>query len=480
MRKKTSLHEKATVPCTSFLVAPWRSEDPRANFGTSLKERHSHCIRSRILVVLVPSTRLNSPISTMSLRRNTNRNKHRGNNRQQARHLQQLLGSSRAYSPGCLPAAVGKVYSIGAQVEFGFKYRVKLAEDSDVQSFLSEVPVSPAIAIQESPNGFDMVDEEILIQPKASEIDGMLDGIYHFSSDTYEEETLLLIDEQKLQQQEQEVVEEPQTPIGVAQMILEKRIQNHLQKKLLYCPGSGADAKDLSIDGIAVDLTSFHEPDECIDAAQTSCMLTGSITIYQKFNNIHGSSLQSIQAGLSTLRIGMNEESAYVNEGDIFNEVEFLGGIIGISREGQGSTGEGRDISLNNGSAGVSAVILSQASFIDTHTEKLSTTGQGIIGIFAMALLALVVARRKARNSNRAVGINEIAVDDLQSHSAEDDSWTEDGLGAEDPAQSDMQSSDSEEIMRPSVEVYPKQEKKRNKYGFSKKRTFDHVSVAGM
>lgn len=361
---------------------------------------------------------------------------------------------------------MGKVYSIGAQVEFGFKYRVKLADDSDVQSFLSEV--SPAI--EETPNGFDMIDEEILIHSKASEIDGMLDEI--------ENTTVAGNDDAA---PGAEVVEETQTPINVAQQTLEKRIQDHLQEQLLYCPGSGADAKDLSIDGIAVDLTSFHEPDECIDAEQTSCTLTGIITIYQRFNNIHGSSLQSTQAGLSTLRIGMNEESAFVSEGDIFREVEFLGGIIGISRQGQGSLGGGRDVSLNNGGAGVSSVILSTASFIDTHTKKLSTTGQGIIGIFAMALLALVVARRKARNDNRAIGINEIAVDDLQSYSSEeDDSWTEDGLGPDDSAQSEMQSSDGEEILHPSVEVYPKQEKIRNKFGFSKKRKWDHVSVAGM
>ena len=395
----------------------------------------------------------------MSLRRNTNRN-----NRQ--RHLQQLFGSSRAYSPGCLTAAVGKVYSIGSQVEFGFKYRVKLADDSYVQSFLSEV--SPAI--EENPNGFDTIDEEILIHSKASEIEEVLDEIEN-TTDAEHDDTV----------PHAEDVEEPQTPINVAQQILEKRIQDHLQEQLLYCPGSGADAKDLSIDGIAVDLTSFHEPDECIDAAQTSCTLTGMITIYQRFNNIHGSSLQSTQAGLSTLRIGMNEESAFVNEGDIFREVEFLGGIIGISRQGQGSLGGGRDVSLNNGGAGVSAVILSTASFIDTHTKKLSTTGKGIIGIFAMALLALVVARRKARNGKRAIGINEIAVEDLQSYSSEeDDSWTDDGLGPDDSAQSETQSSDSEEIVHPRVEVYQKQEKIRNKFGFSKKRKWDHVSVAGM
>ena len=395
----------------------------------------------------------------MSLRRNTNRN-----NRQ--RHLQQLFGSSRAYSPGCLTAAVGKVYSIGSQVEFGFKYRVKLADDSYVQSFLSEV--SPAI--EENPNGFDTIDEEILIHSKASEIEEVLDEIEN-TTDAEHDDTV----------PHAEDVEEPQTPINVAQQILEKRIQDHLQEQLLYCPGSGADAKDLSIDGIAVDLTSFHEPDECIGAEQTSCTLTGIITIYQRFNNIHGSSLQSTQAGLSTLRIGMNEESAFVNEGDIFREVEFLGGIIGISRQGQGSLGGGRDVSLNNGGAGVSAVILSTASFIDTHTKKLSTTGKGIIGIFAMALLALVVARRKARNGKRAIGINEIAVEDLQSYSSEeDDSWTDDGLGPDDSAQSETQSSDSEEIVHPRVEVYQKQEKIRNKFGFSKKRKWDHVSVAGM
>ena len=400
-------------------------------------------------------------LSTMSLRRT----KHRGNNRRQARQLQQLFGSSRAYSPGCLTAAVGKVYSIGAQVEFGFKYRVKLADDSDVQSYLSEV--SPAI--EENPNGFDMVDEEILIHSKASETEGKSDGIENSTVAKYDDTVLHAED-----------VVESQTPINVAQQILEKRIQDHLQEQLLYCPGSGADAKDLSIDGIAVDLTSFVEPDECIDAAQTSCTLTGIITIYQRFNNIHGSSLQSTQAGLSTLRIGMNEERAFVSEGDIFHEVEFLGGIIGISRQGQGSLGGGRDISLNNGGAGVSAVILSSASFIDTHAKKLSTTGQGIIGIFAMALLALVVARRKTRNSNRSIGINEIAVDDLQSCSSEEnDSWTEDGLGAEDLAENEMQSR-SGEIVHPSVEVYVKQEKKRNKFGFSKKRKWDHVSVAGM
>ena len=400
-------------------------------------------------------------INTMSLRRNTNRN-----NRQQARHLQQLFGSSRAYSPGCLTAAVGKVYSIGSQVEFGFKYRVKLADDSDVQSFLSEV--SPAI--EENPNGFDTIDEEILIHSKASEIEEVLDEIKN-TTDAEHDDTV----------PHAEDVEEPQTPINVAQQILEKRIQDHLQEQLLYCPGSGADAKDLSIDGIAVDLTSFHEPDECIGAEQTSCTLTGIITIYQRFNNIHGSSLQSTQAGLSTLRIGMNEESAFVNEGDIFREVEFLGGIIGISRQGQGSLGGGRDVSLNNGGAGVSAVILSTASFIDTHTKKLSTTGQGIIGIFAMALLALVVARRKARNGKRAIGVNEIVVEDLQSYSSEeDDSWTDDGLGPDDSAQSETQSSDSEEIVHPRVEVYQKQEKIRNKFGFSKKRKWDHVSVAGL
>ena len=400
-------------------------------------------------------------INTMSLRRNTNRN-----NRQQARHLQQLFGSSRAYSPGCLTAAVGKVYSIGSQVEFGFKYRVKLADDSDVQSFLSEV--SPAI--EENPNGFDTIDEEILIHSKASEIEEVLDEIEN-TTDAEHDDTV----------PHAEDVEEPQTPINVAQQILEKRIQDHLQEQLLYCPGSGADAKDLSIDGIAVDLTSFHEPDECIDAAQTSCTLTGMITIYQRFNNIHGSSLQSTQAGLSTLRIGMNEESVFVSEGDIFREVEFLGGIIGISRQGQGSLGGGRDVSLNNGGAGVSAVILSTASFIDTHTKKLSTTGKGIIGIFAMALLALVVARRKARNGKRAIGVNEIVVEDLQSYSSEeDDSWTDDGLGPDDSAQSETQSSDSEEIVHPRVEVYQKQEKIRNKFGFSKKRKWDHVSVAGM
>ena len=400
-------------------------------------------------------------INTMSLRRNTNRN-----NRQQARHLQQLFGSSRAYSPGCLTAAVGKVYSIGSQVEFGFKYRVKLADDSYVQSFFSEV--SPAI--EENPNGFDTIDEEILIHSKASEIEEVLDEIEN-TTDAEHDDTV----------PHAEDVEEPQTPINVAQQILEKRIQDHLQEQLLYCPGSGADAKDLSIDGIAVDLTSFHEPDECIDAAQTSCTLTGMITIYQRFNNIHGSSLQSTQAGLSTLRIGMNEESVFVSEGDIFREVEFLGGIIGISRQGQGSLGGGRDVSLNNGGAGVSAVILSTASFIDTHTKKLSTTGKGIIGIFAMALLALVVARRKARNGKRAIGINEIAVEDLQSYSSEeDDSWTDDGLGPDDSAQSETQSSDSEEIVHPRVEVYQKQEKIRNKFGFSKKRKWDHVSVAGM
>ena len=400
-------------------------------------------------------------INTMSLRRNTNRN-----NRQQARHLQQLFGSSRAYSPGCLTAAVGKVYSIGSQVEFGFKYRVKLADDSDVQSFLSEV--SPAI--EENPNGFDTIDEEILIHSKASEIEEVLDEIEN-TTDAEHDDTV----------PHAEDVEEPQTPINVAQQILEKRIQDHLQEQLLYCPGSGADAKDLSIDGIAVDLTSFHEPDECIGAEQTSCTLTGIITIYQRFNNIHGSSLQSTQAGLSTLRIGMNEESVFVSEGDIFREVEFLGGIIGISRQGQGSLGGGRDVSLNNGGAGVSAVILSTASFIDTHTKKLSTTGKGIIGIFAMALLALVVARRKARNGKRAIGINEIAVEDLQSYSSEeDDSWTDDGLGPDDSAQSETQSSDSEEIVHPRVEVYQKQEKIRNKFGFSKKRKWDHVSVAGM
>ena len=361
---------------------------------------------------------------------------------------------------------MGKVYSIGAQVEFGFKYRVKLADDSDVQSFLSEV--SPAI--EENPNGFDTIDEEILIHSKASEIEEMLDGIEN-TADAEHDDTV----------PHAEDVEEPQTPINVAQQILEKRIQDHLQEQLLYCPGSGADAKDLSIDGIAVDLTSFHEPDECIGAEQTSCTLTGIITIYQRFNNIHGSSFQSTQAGLSTLRIGMNEESAFVGEGDIFREVEFLGGIIGISRQGQGSLGGGRDISLNSGGAGVSAVILSSASFIDTHARKLSTTGQGIIGIFAMALLALVVSRRKARNGNRSIGINEIAVDDLQSYSSEEeDCWTEDGLGADDSAQSEMESSDSEEIMHPSVEVYLKQEKKKNKFGFSKKRKWDHVSVAGM
>ena len=351
-------------------------------------------------------------------------------------------------------------------MEFGFKYRVKLADDSDVQSYLSEVTQGP----EGVPNSLEMVDEEILIHSKASEIENLLNEGQNTTDIEQHGDTV----------PHAEVAEESQKPITIAQQILEKRIQDHLQEKLLYCPGSGGNAKDLSIDGIAVDLMSFREPDECMDAAQTSCTLTGKITIYQRFNNIHGSSLQSTQAGLSTLRIGMNEESAFVDEGDIFNEVEFLGGIIGIGRQGEGSPGGGRDISLNNGSAGVSAVILSSAhGFIDTHARKLSTTGQGIVGVFAMALLALVVARRKARNSNRGIGINEIAVDDLQSCSSQDDSWTEDGLGADDDSvQSERQP--SEEVVHPSVEVYMKQEKKKNKFGFSKKRKWDHVSVAGM
>jgi hypothetical protein len=350
-------------------------------------------------------------------------------------------------------------------VEFGFKYRLKLADSPDIRPFLFEATQGSG----EDRDGFDTVDEKLQIHSEASEVELVPDkgqninvSEHYKSNDTPSDVEVA------------EIAEEPQTPINIAQQILEERIQDHLQDKLLYCPGSGADARDLSIDGIAVDLTSFREQDECIDAAQTSCTLTGKVTIFQRFNNIHSSSLQSTQAGLATLRAGMNEENIFVSEGDVFNEVEFLGGIIGISR--QGSSGEGRDISLNNNGAGVSAVILSSAqSFIDTHAGKLSTTGQGIIGVFAMALLALVVARRKARNKSRAIGINEIALDGLQSYGSEDDSWAEDGFPADNTRHNEYS---GEEITPPSVEVYLK--KKKNIFGFVKKQDKDHVSVAGI
>ncbi len=323
----------------------------------------------------------------MSLRRNIDR--------------RQLFGSPRAYSPGCLTADVGRVYNIGEQVEFGFKYRLKLANVADLPSSLSNDLPDTGEELDDSEAPYKAVDGARYTNLSADQEDTAADADLETDA------------------------EEPQIAINLAQQILEKRIQDHLQDKLLYCPGSGADTKDLSIDGIGVDLTSFHEPDECIVEAKNSCTLTGKITIFQRFHNIHGSSLQSIQAGLATLRIGMNEENTFVNEGDLFEEVEFLGGIIGISRQGQGSMGGGQDVSLNNG-AGVSAVILSFAQ-IGTNAKKMSATGQSIIVFFAIALIALVVvAKRKLRNNNRrhcSQDVNEVVVDD---------SWTDDGVGRDD------------------------------------------------
>ena len=321
----------------------------------------------------------------MSLRRNIDR--------------RQLFGSSQAYSPGCLTADVGRVYDIGEQVEFGFKYRLKLVEVADIPSSLfNDVPDT----------GEDLDDSEAAYKA--------VDGVRYTNLSADQEDTAT---DANLGTD----AEEPQIVLNLAQQILEKRIQDHLQDKLLYCPGSGADTKDLSIDGIRVDLTSFHESDECIVEANNSCTLTGKITIFQRFHNIHGSSLQSIQAGLATLRIGMNEENAFVSKGGLVEEVEFLGGIIGISRQGQGSMGGGQDVSLNRNGAGVSAVILSFAQIGD-NAKKMSATGQSIVVFFAMALIALVVvAKRKLRNNNRrhcSQDVNEAVVDD---------SWTDDGVG---------------------------------------------------
>ena len=285
-------------------------------------------------------------------------------------------------------------------MEFGFKYRIKLADVADLPSSLSnDLPDT----------GEEPDDSEATYKA--------VDGARYTNLSADQEDTATDADLET-------GAEEPQIVLNLAQQILEKRIQDHLQDKLLYCPGSGADTKDLSIDGVGVDLTSFHEPDECIVEAKNSCTLTGKITIFQRFHNIHGSSLQSIQAGLATLRIGMNEENTFVNEGDLFEEVEFLGGIIGVSRQGQGSMGGGQDVSLNTSNgAGVSAVILSFAQ-IGNNAKEMSATGQSIVVFFAMALIALVVvAKRKLRNNNRrhcSQGVNEVVVDD---------SWTDDGVG---------------------------------------------------
>ena len=281
-------------------------------------------------------------------------------------------------------------------MEFGFKYRIKLADVADLPSSLSnDLPDT----------GEEPDDSEATYKA--------VDGARYTNLSADQEDTATDADLET-------GAEEPQIVLNLAQQILEKRIQDHLQDKLLYCPGSGADTKALSIDGVGVDLTSFHEPDECIVEAKNSCTLTGKITIFQRFHNIHGSSLQSIQAGLATLRIGMNEESTFVNEGDLFEEVEFLGGIIGVSRQGQGSMGGGQDVSLNTSNgAGVSAVILSFAQ-IGTNAKKMSATGQSIVVFFAMALIALVVvAKRKLRNNNRRHCSQDVV----------DDSWTDDGVG---------------------------------------------------
>lgn len=375
-----------------------------------------------------------------------------------------FFGQQRVYSPGCITARAGQVYSIGATVDFGFKYRLKLALPTAEPSF----DEASGGVTEEGVTG-SALDETFDVVEDVSDNEAQYDET-PMSVQASSEESLV-----------------PSSGVAlalyVAQVTLEQRIQDYLQRKLIYCPGSGYDHRDLTIDGVAVDLLPYGS-DECDNNTQPSCLMTGSITLYQRFNNAQSSSLQSTQAGLESLRVGMNEENVFEDEdgGSIIN-VEFVGGVFGV---GSPEDVEGRDISLGGigdlgGGVAVSSIIVPKQNFIQSQGLSLTHIGQGIVAIFAVSLIALVVAKRRKRARYRR-NIEESENDELAHetrHQSDEDSRTQDGFVVNESTRKGNEAEDNGDPLE-SVEVYLVRGDILSRiFGWSKKK-IDHVSLSGL
>lgn len=402
----------------------------------------------------------------------------------------------RVYSPGCIAARAGQVYSIGARTVFGFKYRLQLApavaEQSGVEEAAAEQSVHEEVAgvvTEEEEYGSsenDFLDaipvgdasDDLRVPNNEVEYDASATPV-----ETSSKGSLVLASGADL-------------ALFVAQDILEQRIQDYLQKKLIYCPGSGYDNRDLTIDGVAVDLLPYGS-EECDDDTRTSCLMTGTITLYQRFNNAQSSSLQSTQAGLESLRVGMNVENIFEDgDGIPISNVEFLGGVFDVGKPGEQ---ERRDISLGGigdlgGGVAVASVIVSTQNFIQSQGASLSHTGQGIVAIFAVAFFVLVVARRRkrARHARAVAQGNNGGIDSGERNLSDKDSWNEDGFVADeierkDDEKEDQHDDDDDDPLE-SVEVYlvnrPNERDAFSRiFGLSKKKQrkeIDHISLSGL
>ena len=381
-----------------------------------------------------------------------------------------FFGQQIVYSPGCITARAGQVYSIGATVDFGFKYRLQLA-----------IPDAESSVIGETEGA---IEEAVEYGSSTNETP---DVVLHDNTDSKVEYD----DFEKSVQTSSEESLPPTSGVSLAlymaQVTLERRLRDYLQKKLIYCPGSGYDHRFLTIDGVAVDLLSYGL-DECDYEFRPSCQMTGSITLYQSFKNAQSSSLQSIQASLESLRIGMNEENFFEDEdGSSIVNVEFLGGVIDIGDLGRE---DGRlDIPLDGigdlgGGVAVASIIAPTQKFIQSQRVSLTHVGQGIVALFAMALLVLVVARRRKRARYARTVEESNDVDNGISFQSDEDSWTQDGYVTNETGRRNVEEEHNDEQSE-CVEVYlvAASSSFSQLFGWLKKRRSaetDHVSISGL
>jgi len=398
----------------------------------------------------------------------------------------------RVYSPGCIAARAGQVYSIGARTAFAFKYRLQLSPAVAEQPGVEEAAAEQSVHEEVEVAGVATEEEEEYGSSEDEFLEAVTVGDASNNEVEYDASAAPV---QASAKGSLALASGADLALFAAQDILEQRIQDYLQKKLIYCPGSGYKNRDLTIDGVAVDLFSYGSG-ECDDDTRTSCLMTGTITLYQRFSNAQSSSLQSTQAGLEGLRVGMEVENVFEDDDGIpISNVEFLGGVFDVGKPGEL---ERRGISLGGigdlGGGVAVSVIASTQNLIQSQGASLSHTGQGIVAIFAMALFALVVARRRkrARHARAAVQDNNGGLDSGEKNLSDKDSWNEDGFIADETEterKDDFDdTADDDDDPLESVEVYlvnrPNERDAFSRiFGLSKKKKrkeIDHISLSGL
>ena len=199
-------------------------------------------------------------------------------------------------------------------------------------------------------------------------------------------------------------------PTSVASNLatLQGKMERFLRMKLMYCPGNGLPV-NLSIDGIKVQL-ALSGTQDCLE--NLPCVLDGEMILYQRLGSAGTSALESIQAALAALKMGMDEHA--FEDGVNFQKVGFLGGVIDSK-----ATWTGRDTSVEGRDQIVASSNSSYGENFRAKTKSLSQYGDYFVAALVTTFLVLVVSRvRKRARKKRS---NQDAASDHQLEKQEND-----------------------------------------------------------